>query len=310
MPERGTALITGATGFLGRHVARVLHDDGWQVVGLATRPPENAPIEVLVGYHGVRLPSPAAADLVAAVAPDLCIHCAGRASVDLSFADPSGDFEASVMVTANLLEAVRTRAPTCRVILVSSAAVYGQPPTLPVTEDQSPAPMSPYGYHREACESLGREYAEIYGVGITLARIFSAYGPGLRRQILWDICRRALQEPEVLLRGTGDETRDFVHGHDVARALVHLGVHGDGRGEAVNIASGQETRIRELAELALDNLGVQTSLRFSGEAHTGNPRNWRASIDRLERLGFRPRVPLAEGVAAYAAWSRAELRGW
>jgi UDP-glucose 4-epimerase len=310
MARRGRALITGATGFLGRHVARELHGLGWEVVGVGTRPPENAPVEVLAAYHPLRLPSPETAALVEAISPDVCIHCAGRASVDLSFADPSGDFDASVAITANLLEALRTRAPTCNLVFASSAAVYGQPPALPVTEDQRLAPMSPYGYHRQLCEALCREYADVYGLPITVARIFSAYGPGLRRQILWDICRRALADREVVLRGTGEETRDFVHGHDVGRALVHLGLKADGRGETVNVASGNETRIRDLAELALEHLGVETTLRFSGQSHAGNPTNWRASIESLQRLGFTPEVPLAAGVAAYATWSRAEVRGW
>ena len=291
-------------------MTRELSEHGWRVVGLGTRSPENAPVEVLAAYHALRLPSPEAVKLVAAISPDVCIHCAGRASVDLSFTDPSGDFEASVMVTANLIEALRTEAPRCRLVFASSAAVYGQPAALPVSEDQAPEPISPYGYHRQLCEALCREYADVYGLPITVARIFSAYGPGLRRQILWDICRRALAASEVVLRGTGDETRDFLHGHDVGRALVHLALEADGRGEAVNVASGRETRIRDLAELALEHLGVETNLRFTGESHPGNPTNWRANVERLGGLGFSPEVPLVAGVAAYAAWSRAEMRGW
>jgi UDP-glucose 4-epimerase len=305
-----TALVTGATGFLGRHVARDLRERGWHVVGLGTRPPENAPLDVLDEYHSLRLPAPRLAELTTAVAPDVCIHCAGRASVDSSIDDPSGDLQASVLVTAGLLEALRSTAPHCRLVYASSAAVYGEPLSLPVSEDQPLAPISPYGYHRQLCEGLCHEYAQVYGLRITVARIFSAYGPGLRRQVLWDICRRALTDRELVLRGTGDETRDFIHGHDVGRALVHLAMEADGRGECINVASGHGTRIRELAELALGHLNGGTPLRFSGESHTGNPTHWQASVSRLTDLGFSPRVPLGAGVAAYADWSRAEMRGW
>jgi nucleoside-diphosphate-sugar epimerase len=95
-----------------------------------------------------------------------------------------------------------------------------------------------------------------------------------------------------------------------AAALVHLAVEADGRGECVNVASGHGTRIRELAELALGHLSGGTALRFSGESHAGNPTHWQASVTRLADLGFAPRVPLSAGVAAYADWSRAEMRGW
>jgi UDP-glucose 4-epimerase len=301
------ALVTGASGFLGRYVARALVADGWSVVGLASGPPENAPLHLLEGYHRLTLPSPALGDLLRELPPDACVHCAGRASVDMSMREPSGDFEASVSVTAGLLEALRQNAPACRTLYVSSAAVYGEPGRLPIREDDPAGPISPYGFHRYMSEQLCLEYASVFGLPVACARAFSAYGPGLRRQIVWDICRRALSERVLELRGTGDESRDFIHGHDVGRALAQLVTHAPAKGEVYNVATGVETTIRELAGLVLSLLDAPPRLEFTGMAHPGNPANWRADVSRIAQLGFVPEIDLERGLASYLDWCRAEL---
>ena len=306
VPPR-TALVTGVSGFLGRHVARALVAGGWSVVGLATGPPENAPLHLLKGYESMTLPSPALGELLRAWKPDACIHCAGRASVDMSMREPMNDFEASVSVTAGLLEALRNHAADCRAVYVSSAAVYGEPVRLPITEQDAPRPISPYGFHRHICEQLCLEYASVFGLRVACARVFSAYGPGLRRQIVWDICRRALAEDVLALRGTGDESRDFIHGQDVGRALAHLAENAAAEGEVYNVAAGVETTIRELAGLVLSRLDAPPRLEFTGAAHPGNPANWRADVSRIRQLGFVPEIELESGVASYLDWCRAEL---
>ena len=157
--DRRTALVTGVTGFLGRRVASELRASGWNVVGVATRS-RDWPLSLLDEYHALRLPAEELGELVARVKPNACVHCAGRASVDLSVTDPGADFEASVVVTAQLLEVLRREAPRCRVVYASSAAVYGQPTQLPIAESCAGPPLSPYGDHRRVSGELGREYAE------------------------------------------------------------------------------------------------------------------------------------------------------
>src|SRR5207248_3256916 len=127
----------------------------------------------------------------------------------------------------------------------SSAAVYGQPDRLPVGETAPLRAISPYGEHRVVCETLLRDS----GLPAVVARVFSAYGEGLRRQVLWDICAKAINSAEVALDGTGDESRDFVHAEDVAAAVVVLIRKADFGGEPYNVATGVETRIGELARL-------------------------------------------------------------
>jgi UDP-glucose 4-epimerase len=305
-----TVLITGVTGFIGRHIARLLNGLGWSVIGLGTSTPENAPLASLEKYYSLVLPSPLLADLVKEVNPQICIHCAGRASVPLSVSHPSEDFNANVHATFNLLDSLRLFAPRCRVINLSSAAVYGNPKVLPISETNDPAPISPYGFHKLTSEQLCKEFFEIYGLKTASVRIFSAYGPGIRRQVVWDISHKILTQSVLSLQGTGLESRDFIHVQDVARAMNLLIENAPFESEVYNIASGQETTIKDLAELIIRNLEKATFIEFDGIVPCGNPANWKANVDRISRLGFTPQISLEQGISVYSQWCRAEIVGW
>jgi UDP-glucose 4-epimerase len=305
-----TVLITGVTGFIGRYVARVYSDLGWKVVGTGTTSEENSPTGNLSLYRTLFLPSPELPTFIEQIRPQVCVHCAGRASVPLSVNEPADDFNASVASTFNLLEALRKKSPECRLIYLSSAAVYGNPQILPVSEDHSSNPISPYGFHKSICEELCKEFYEIYNLHTTVLRIFSAYGPGLRRQVVWDICYKALTQPILQLQGTGQESRDFIHVRDVARAIYFLSENSSAWGRIFNVASGQETTIQKLAELVMEYLNKQNAITFDGNIPKGTPMNWRADMSRLEKLGFSSEVSLEKGIEVYTKWCQAEIIGW
>lgn len=294
---RGQALVTGAAGFLGGYIARELSDAGWEVAGL-DRVGGGAELKIL---H-MELPSEDLLQLVTETAPALVVHTAGPASVSDSIARPRADFANSVPIFFDVLDAVRVAAPSCRVVLLSSAAVYGEPQSLPITEDQPLRPLSPYGYHKMLCERLNEEFSRIYGLKTCALRIFSAYGSGLRRQVLWDVCCKARCGGRVELFGTGEETRDFVHVSDVATAVRAVAERAACDGEAYNVATGMGTSIRHLAELLVAALGSRTEVRFSGVDRRGDPHGWSADITRLVKLGWRPTVDIERGVADYAQW--------
>ncbi|MGA7932345.1 MAG: NAD-dependent epimerase/dehydratase family protein [Kovacikia sp.] len=305
-----TVLITGVAGFIGRYVARQFAEEGWNVIGLGTRPGENAPMQSLSLYQQLRLPSDHLADLVQQIQPHVCIHCAARASVNLSVTEPDQDFSASVDVTFNLVNTLRLYAPQCRLIYLSSAAVYGNPKTLPISESQTPQPISPYGFHRLMSEQICAEFSKIYGLPTSIVRIFSAYGPGLRRQVLWDMCHKALTQPILKLQGTGTESRDFIHVRDIGKAIYVLAKHGPCQAEVYNLASGVETTIKELSNLVLEHLERNIAIEFDGVIRAGDPLNWKADITNIKQFGFTPEVSLQRGISVYAQWCRAEVMGW
>ncbi len=302
-----TVLLTGIAGFLGRHIARHFAQLGWRVVGVDALAPENVQLGGGVRYLRMKLPSAEFAALLVETKPDVCIHCAGRASVPLSMQDPAADFHDNTVLTFELLDALRRNAPKCRFILLSSAAVYGNPKTLPVSESQHLAPLSPYGFHKRQCELICQEFARIYAVPTLAVRIFSAYGPGLRRQVVWDICERLLTNGALTLGGTGNESRDFIHATDIARALALLVQNAPADGELYNLSTGRETTISELAGQLIAAFGMKVTPQFDGKTRAGDPLNWRANVSKLTALGFQPVMPLEQGLAQVAAWARAEL---
>lgn len=304
-----SVLVTGVAGFIGRYVARHFSEQGWSVFGIDNAPPENAPLSNLSTYHRFQLPDAALSSLLQQESPQVCIHCAGRASVGLSLSDPAADFYASTMLTFEVLNALRLNAPSCRFILLSSAAVYGNPETLPVSETQPPAPISPYGFHKWQCEQLCLEFATVYQLPTASLRIFSAYGPGLRRQVLWDMCRKVITQNSLTLQGTGKESRDFIHALDIAQALAVVATSAPMQGEVYNLGTGQEVVIAKLAHIVLDALETECTPQFDGVVPPGTPLNWRADISKLNALGFTASVPLERGVKTFANWCRAELVG-
>jgi UDP-glucose 4-epimerase len=304
-----TVLVTGVAGFIGRYVVRHFTEQGWSVIGIDNSPPENAPLANLKAYHRLQLPDSGLGHLLQEYSPSVCIHCAGRASVGLSVTDPTADFYSNVVVTMELLNSLRLNAPQCRFILLSSAAVYGNPQSLPISEEQPTLPLSPYGFHKLQGEQMCIEFAKIYGLSTASARIFSAYAPGIRRQVMWDICQKAIVQQSVTLQGTGQESRDFIHALDIAKALFLIATAAPMQGEAYNLATGEEVSISQLASHILTALDYQGVPHFDGIVPVGNPLNWQADISKLQAIGFSPTVSLVRGVKTFANWCRAELVG-
>ena len=278
-----TILITGVAGFLGRYAARHFSDRGYSVLGVDSSPPENAPLERLAAYHQFRLPDLNLLPLLRSSPPGFCIHCAGRASVGLSMTEPAGDFRSNAALTFEMLEALRLCSPKCRFLLLSSAAVYGNPDSLPVSEEHPIRPISPYGFHKHQAEQICREFHSVFGVPTASVRIFSAYGPGLRRQVVWDMCRKAFQEEKFELQGTGHETRDFIHALDVIHGLDAVLLKAPMQGEVYNLASGVEVSIEKLAALVLNALSIDRKAVFGGKNIPGNPLRWHADARNQPR---------------------------
>lgn len=285
MPK--TVVLTGAGGFLAGHFADAFAAAGWKTVGIG-RPELAAPERV----HAV----------LERHAPDALVHLAGPASVPQSVLDPHADFLGQALPAANVFEAVRLAGAPVRVVLVSSAAVYGDPASLPVAEDAPLAPISPYGFHKLHQELLLDEHVRLHGMRGCKARIFSTYGENLRRLAVWEMTRRALAGDRHVF-GSGEETRDYLYAGDAGRAVVAIAETADFRGEAVNVASGEEIPIRELAYEVYRLAGIDQPPQFTGETMTGSPAHWRADVARLRALGFDP-PSWSSGLARTVAWIR------
>lgn len=301
----GRMIVTGCQGFIGLSVAMRAVEDGWTVLGLGRGDSDPSPWPGR--YRQCDVATDDLAPVLSRFRPDVVVHAAGSASVDASFLNPTADFRGSVLTWMNLLEGARRSTADPLVIGLSSAAVYGQPRELPITEDSPRHPISPYGHHRSMCEELAREYARCFSTRCLVARVFSVIGPRQRRLLAYDLAGQALgPEPCIQIRGTGKESRDFLHVDDLARGLVGLARAEEACAsvEVVNIASGVETSVSDLAELVNDLTGHGKEVRYMGREMRGSPVRWAADISLLRALlpSWSPRTPRETMAACLGEW--------
>lgn len=233
---------------------------------------------------------------------DYCLNCSGAASVPDSIKHPLRDFSLNTYNVAKMLDAIRKHAAHCHFINLSSAAVYGNPTALPIIETSTGKPISPYGQHKLMAEILCQQYYSYFNIATCSLRIFSAYGPGLQKQLFWDIYQKSQESYSVSLFGTGDESRDFIFISDIVRAIELIINYGSYDGRAYNLASGIETTVHAAVNELLRALDFKGKLEFSGSNRYGDPVNWRADISQLSNLGFVPTVDVKEGIHLYAKW--------
>ena len=305
--KTGTVLITGAYGFIGRHVARLYGEKGWKVLAMGhggwSREEWNdwnidewhtcdITIDSLLTYAGE---------------PDVIVHCAGGGSVGFSVSHPFQDYERTVNTTAHVLEFVRLHAPKAAVVYPSSAGVYGTVKTIPILEETSLSPVSPYGVHKIMSEDLCRSYGRHFGVSSAVVRLFSVYGTGLRKQLLWDSCIK-LSSNETTFFGTGKETRDLLHIQDASRLLFAAGEHASPKCPVVNGGSGTGTEVRAIVTEIFSGFKRTDQPVFTGSTRPGDPEHYAADITRALAWGWRPKVDWISGVREYAAWFQAGAR--
>lgn len=232
----------------------------------------------------------------------LCINCSGAASVPDSLLNPSRDFSLNVLNVSKLLEAIRTHAPECRFINISSAAVYGNPKKLPVSEADVLAPVSPYGIHKMQAEQLCSTYQTFWNISTCSLRIFSAYGKGLKKQLFWDLYQKSIKSDTVKLFGTGIETRDFINIDDIIQAIELVIERAFFKGEAINIANGYQCSIEDVSKIFYEALGWKGTIEFTNKIRQGDPQYWQADISTLMQWGYHPEFDIRRGLEKYAEW--------
>jgi UDP-glucose 4-epimerase len=296
-------LVTGAAGFLGRHVARHFAERGHEVTGLGHGgwSAREAAEWGIRRWHAGDVDPPTLR--AGGGEPAIVVHCAGGSLVAASFRDPFADFRRTVEATAAVLDFVRERAPAARVVYPSSAAVYGAAERLPIAEGDRLAPMSPYGSHKLAAEELCRSFARHFGLSVAIVRFFSLYGPHLRKQLLWDACGK-LGAGDGRFAGTGAEVRDWLHVEDATRLLACAARVATPDCPLANGGTGVGTAIRDvLAELAAA-LGGGAAPIFTAASRSGDPPAYIACTTVAETWGFRPEIDWRSGVRDYARWYR------
>lgn len=240
---------------------------------------------------------------------DVCINASGSAHVGFSFENPAIDYELNTLNVQKILVALHKYNPNCRFINFSSAAVYGNPQKLPISENAATQPMSPYGFHKLQSEYLLTEYHKFFGLKTCSLRVFSAYGERLQKQLFWDLYQKAKksQNTTIDIFGTGTETRDFIYIADLVKCVDLIMENAKFEGETINVASGVETTIQEAVTTFFTLLNPKINFSFSGKTKIGDPNNWCADIVLLQKMEFTSTTNIVEGLTNYVKWLKTKI---
>ena len=233
---------------------------------------------------------------------DLCINCSGAASVPDSLKNPMRDYYLNSVNVFKILSAINQFQPECKFINLGSAAVYGNPLQLPVKEKEKTNPLSPYGFHKLQAEQICEEFANFFKLKTCSLRIFSVYGDGLQKQLFWDLYQKAISGNSIELFGTGNESRDFIHVTDLARAIELVAKFSTFNADVINIANGEEVTIKDAVSTFFSFFEKKVNYSFSGSTRKGDPINWKADIEKLKSYGYKPSVEMKDGLKRYYNW--------
>lgn len=292
-------LITGVCGFVGSHLSEMFRNSGDTVIGIdritnACDKPK----------YVVDLLKDDLEPIFKRELPDIVIHCAGLADVQYSVENPNEDFMANTYAVHRILFYMKKCGlPNCRFVFLSSAAVYGQPKELPINEKCGLNPLSPYALHKKMAEDICMYFINNYQFDIKILRIFSSYGPGLKKQLFWDMYKRIKEIGSLELWGTGKESRDYIFIDDLVQAIYLIAIEKNKDYVVWNVANGEEVTIEKVAKIFLEaETGTCHELKFRNVVREGEPLNWCADISRLKSLGYKKNVNIEEGIKKYVDW--------
>ena len=302
-------LVTGGAGFIGSSLVRSLAGDGLGVRVLddfSTGRPENlagvaGDLEILEG--DVRDPAAVAKAVAGA---EVVYHLAALPSVARSVADPRASHEVNVDGTLNLLLAA-VDAEVRRLVYASSSSVYGDTPVLPKHEEMPVSPRSPYAAAKLAGEAYCRSFARVYPLETVCLRFFNVFGPrqdpaSQYAAVVPRFVTRMLAGRPAEVTGDGRQTRDFTFVDNAVHACRLAAAGPEAVGEAMNVGCGDRISVLDLVELVNDLLEERVEPVLV-PARPGDVRDSQAAVDKAGRLlGYRPLVPVRDGVAATVRW--------
>jgi nucleoside-diphosphate-sugar epimerase len=300
------ALVTGGAGFIGSNLVELLLGAGHTVVVLD---------DISSGYeenlhHEAEFVRGDVTDrgLVTSAMSgcDVVFHLAASVGNTRSIENPIRDSQVNAIGTLTVLESARANGIS-RVVFSSSAGIFGELKTLPIREDHPQDPDSPYGVSKLAAEKMCLVYNKLHGMSNVCLRYFNVYGVRQRYDAYGNVipifAERILRDREVTIFGDGEQTRDFVNVADVARANYLAGTSDRAAG-VFNLGSASRITINDLVR-TMAEISQTTPRVVHGAPRPGDVRDSLASIDAAaEGLGYRPSVPLVDGLAVYMDWLR------
>jgi UDP-glucose 4-epimerase len=294
-------LITGGAGFIGSHITRALLQQGADVRVLDNFSSgkrgnlKGLDVEIIEGdLRDVSRVTEAVRGV------NIIFHEAAFVSVPESMEKPQECFDVNITGASILFEAAR-KAGVQRVVIASSAAVYGDSTAMPLVEDTPLKQLSPYAVSKRVDEMYAELYTHSFGFEVAALRYFNVYGPRQRPDSMYAAAvpifiRRMLDNKPITIYGDGGQSRDLINVRDVAQANLLASRHPDAPGQIFNVCTGIETRLLDLLDI-LYEIFPNAPRHIHAEPRPGDIyRSIGAPRKAIETLGFKPQVTLADGV--------------
>ena len=299
-------LVTGGAGFIGSHLVESLLATGNRVVVLdnfrtgtkenLSAVAENSHLTIVEGDIRDQKTIATVMDGV-----DGVFHLAANVSVPVAKENPAESFDINVRGTHNVLEAAR-RASVSKVVLASSAAVYGDASGEVVTENSTVCPISQYGLEKQILEKMAEFYDQAYGMQTVTLRLFNVFGPRQSADSQYagviTLFAKCLREGKpIQIYGDGKQTRDFIYVSDVIRALMTSMTKELAENRIFNVATGSSVSVLELAKIMAEQKGAQTEIEHM-LAREGDILHSAANVELIKNtLGFTAQTNLRDGLA-------------
>jgi UDP-glucose 4-epimerase len=293
------ALITGAGGFIGKHLSKSLMNAGYEVHGLLLSSEKN---EYLSKQFIADIREFDELKAVVDKSTQYIYHLASIASIQKSINNPRLDFDTNTIGTFNMLELARSLNLRA-FILASTVSVLDSSSSLPITEQAKYAPSTPYGASKMGAEAYCRAYHSCYDVPTKILRMFNVYGPGRVGLVIYDLIKKLLSNNQKLaLHGDGKQIRDFLFIDDVVSGFQLVAEKGK-CDEVYHIGSGTPISILSLAKIIIKEMKLdEVEIETTGENYKGEMLEWYADISKISKLGFTSKTTIEEGIKKTIDW--------
>jgi UDP-glucose 4-epimerase len=302
------ALVTGGYGFIGSHLVKRLIDLGWDVTvfdnlskGQANSLPsvkDSGRVRLVVGDL---LDARAIQD--ALVDRGLVFHLAANPEVRLGYKNTEVDFRQNIVATYNLLEAMRNSPLARSLVFTSTSTIYGDAGKVPTPEDYGPLmPVSLYGASKLACEALVSGYSSLFGFRAVIYRFANVVGPGGHGVVKDFVHKLQANKRELEVLGDGTQTKSYIYVDDCVGAMLHGLEQSVERVSVFNIGSEDQTSVREIAGMVVDEMGLRdvrmhyTGGVDGGRGWKGDVKNMLLDIEKIKKTGWRPKYNSAESI--------------
>lgn len=306
------ALVTGGAGFIGSNICAALQREGAEVTILDDLSSGHAlNLEALPDAKFIKGDIRDADAVARAVSGcEVVFHLAASVGNKRSIDHPDEDTAINVNGTLTVLDAARA-AGVRKVVVSSSAGIYGELKTIPITEDHPIDPLTPYGVSKLYTEKMSLAFAHVYGIEAICLRYFNVYGPNQRFDAYGNVIPifafRALRGEPITIFGDGQQTRDFVHVDDVVQANLKA-AQNRGTSGAFNIASGTQISILNLAQAVNAHVDAPVAIQH-GPERAGDVAHSLADISAArDGFDFNPVFAMEPGLAQYMDWAKHEMK--